>query len=556
MAAQHLERSVLESKERDELFAIAEALGLKPAPRAKKADLVDNILLATGVEPGAEPPATEEDAPKPRRGRKRAAPAPTDEAPSESADGATAPDEAGGTDAVAAAPEPATTTPPPRQEPAATSAPPKEDPSAPRSAAGQTGANGQPGQPPAPTASEDDGTPRRSRRRRGRERLGVGPAYEQQAQQADQQFSGEATPVSGLLDIRPEGFGFLRARGYLPSQDDVYVSTSQLRRFALRSGDRIEGGSRPASSQEKFPALVRIDTVAGQSPEEARERRSFAELTPVYPEERLPLAAGAPEGPASVTARAVDLVAPIGKGQRALVVAPAGAGTTTFLTHLAQALEVGHPDVDVVVVLVDERPEDLTEVRRSLRAEVIGSTFDRPADEHAHVADLALEMVKRRVEAGRDVVLLLDGLTRLARAHHHSAGSGARNGVDSSAVYAAKRVFGAARCVEEGGSLTIVASAAASPTSSVDTAVEEELQGTATTVIRLDGALAERGAFPAIDVLASSTRHAERLLGDDARAIADLRAALGASDAEAAHERLLERIRHTPDNASLLAAAT
>jgi transcription termination factor Rho len=588
MAAQQLERSVLEGKERDELFAIADALGLKPTLRAKKADLVGTILQATGVEGADDAPADAEPT-KPKRTRKKAAPtadaepelelaasappgsdaaAPPDERHPEPAadievrampdDDAFDEPELGATDAVApAAPPPA---PAPRQQDRQQDRPPPRP--------GGFQGNGQPQSQPSQSApqqhqggADEEMGSRRSRRRRGRDRVGMGPGYEQQAQQADQSFAGEVTPVAGLLDIRPEGFGFLRAHGYLPSQDDVYVSTSQLRRFGLRAGDRVEGGSRPASSQEKFPALVRIDTVAGQAPDEARNRRSFDALTPLFPDQKLTLELKDPKDPANLTGRIIDLLSPIGKGQRGLIVSPPKAGKTTIMKHIAKAIETNHPEVELVVLLVDERPEEVTDMRRSVKGEVIGSTFDRPAEEHAHVVELAVEVAKRKVEAGKDVVIILDGITRLTRAYNQAVPTGGRTGtggLDTAAIYPPKKFFGAARNVEEGGSLTILATALVETGSAMDTVIFEEFKGTGNMELRLDRRLAEKRMYPAIDVTASSTRHEELLLTDDElKRVWQLRRVLAALGQEGsghkAYELLLEKMRHTDDNAAFLA---
>jgi len=581
MAAQQLERSVLEGKERDELFAIADALGLKPTQRAKKADLVATILQATGVEGQSEGDAGEEP-PKPRRTRRKAvaseddtdelaAAAPADSPASEPEDGsegraasdeapelevrAMPDDEDGNVSPGPAAPGPAGQ--PARQQERA------------RPVGGQ--ANGQQGGPqqggsPQPQSQqqpggEDEAGSRRSRRRRGRDRVGMGPGYEQQAQQADQSFAGEVTPVAGLLDIRPEGFGFLRSTGYLPGADDVYVSTSQLRRFGLRAGDRIEGGSRPASSQEKFPALVRIDTVSGQTPDEARARRHFDDLTPVHPDERFNLEMADPLDPAARTGRLVDLLAPVGKGQRGLVVSPPRAGKSTVITHLAQAIGANHPDVGLLVVLVDERPEEVTAMRRSVRGEVISSTFDRPAEEHVHVVELAIEVAKRRVEAGEDVVMLLDGMTRLTRAYVQAVPPGGRTGfagIDAAALHAPKRIFGAARNALEGGSLTILATALVDTGSALDAVILDELSATANMELRLDRRLAELRTFPAVDVTASATSHEGELRSQaELAALWQLRRMLIALDAEGperqAYARLADELDEMPDNAALIA---
>ncbi len=406
-----------------------------------------------------------------------------------------------------------------------------------------------------------EGEVRRNRRRRGRDRERVGPGYDQQAQQADQAYSGDPLPCDGLLELRPEGFGFLRTSGYLTGPADVYVSTSQVRKLGLRAGDRIVGASRPATTQERFGALLRIDAVGDQSPEEARQRPRFEGLTPLFPDERLTLELGDPADPANTTGRIIDLLSPIGKGQRAMIVSPPKAGKTTVMKHIAKSIETNHPDVDLMVLLVDERPEEVTDMRRSVKGEVIGSTFDRPAEEHTHVAELALEVAKRRVELGRDVVIILDGITRLARAYNLSAPASGRimsGGVDSGALYPPKRFFGAARNVEEGGSLTILATALVETGSTMDTVIFEEFKGTGNAELRLDRRLAERRMYPAIDVTASSTRHEELLLTkEELHLVWQLRRVLVAVGQDGSgskgYELLLDKLKHTRTNADFLA---
>jgi transcription termination factor Rho len=330
-----------------------------------------------------------------------------------------------------------------------------------------------------------------------------------------EEFSGEPVEVEGLLDLRDEGYGFLRVKGYLPSKDDIYVSVKQARQFGLRKGDHITGGSRPAMRNEKNPALLRIDKVNGQDPEQARRRRRFEDLTPLFPDEKLRLETA--DDAANMTARIVDLISPIGKGQRGMIVSPPKAGKTAIVKQVARSIETNDPEVKLMVLLVDERPEEVTDMRRWLRAptsEVVASTFDRPSDEHTQVAELTIERAKRLVEEGRDVVIILDGITRLARAYNLAAPATGRimsGGVDSGALYPPKKFFGAARNIEEGGSLTILATALIETGSKMDEVIFEEFKGTGNMELRLDRRLSERRVYPAIDVDASSTRHEELL---------------------------------------------
>jgi transcription termination factor Rho len=351
---------------------------------------------------------------------------------------------------------------------------------------------------------------RSRRRRRGRDR---GERDMQQMERtADAPFTGEPIDVEGFLDLRDEGFGFLRTAGFTASPRDVYVSVSQVRRFGLRKGDYLVGASRPANPGEKFPALLRIDTVSGMTPDEARQRPRFEDLTPLFPDQKLKMET--PDDPSNVTARIVDLMCPIGKGQRGMIVSPPKAGKTTVIKQIAKSIETNNSEVHLIVLLVDERPEEVTDMRRTVKGEVIFSTFDRPSDEHTQVAELALERAKRLVEAGRDVVIILDGITRLTRAYNLSAPASGRltsGGIDQAAIYPPKKFFGAARNAEEGGSLTILATALVETGSKADDVIFEELKGTGNMELRLDRRLAERRLYPAIDVNASSTRHEELL---------------------------------------------
>jgi transcription termination factor Rho len=401
----------------------------------------------------------------------------------------------------------------------------------------------------------DAGDPgnRRGRRRRGRERTDR-DVQPERANQGEPQFQGEPSPAEGLLDLREEGFGFLRTNGYLAGQNDVYVSLSQVRRFGLRKGDTIKGASRPAGSSEKYPALLRIDTVSDMTPDEARQRPRFEDLTPLFPDEKLRLEV--PGDSANMVARIVDLVSPIGKGQRGLIVSPPKAGKTTVLKQIAHSIEANNPEVHLMVLLVDERPEEVTDMRRSVKGEVIASTFDRPSDEHTQVAELAIERAKRLVEMGKDVVIVLDGITRLARAYNLAAPTTGRimsGGLSVDALYPPKKFFGSARNLEEGGSLTILATALIETGSKMDEVIFEEFKGTGNMELRLDRRLAERRIYPALEVNASSTRREELLF--DPRQLPQvwkLRRVLNALEPGAGLELLMDKIKHTKSNDEFL----
>jgi transcription termination factor Rho len=392
--------------------------------------------------------------------------------------------------------------------------------------AGETGGDG------GARREWDDATRegRRRRRRRGRDRddRGVARPGDPVVGGADRPDRGErqeypprereAEPaevieVSGILEIREEGYGFLRTTGVLPSKRDVYVSASQVRRFGLRKGDYLHGATRPPSSNEKYPALLRVDLINDMTPEDSRNRPEFESLTPLFPDTLLKLER--PGEPDNMTGRIIDLISPIGKGQRGLIVSPPKAGKTTVMKQIVHAIERNNPEVHLMVVLVDERPEEVTDMRRHvLKGEVVASTFDRPAEEHIQVAELTIERAKRLVELGRDVVIVLDGITRLARAYNLGAPATGRimsGGVDSGALYPPKKFFGAARNIEEGGSLTILATALVETGSRMDEVIFEEFKGTGNMELRLDRRMAERRVYPAIDVDASSTRHEELL---------------------------------------------
>jgi transcription termination factor Rho len=587
-----LERSVLERKERGELHLIAESLGLNPGARLRKAELIDKILDATGSSAAGSRPvlelvggATE--------GRGPSSPAPSVEARSASSGAGTAPEHDAGAHDPAGSNGAGT---PPRSEAAsAPVAPPRSDvagppPATPRSevvsappaAAPRTrpeggGRSGGGHQTPSEPRGGGDrtwsaGPPQRGntvgeeggrrRRRRTRDRPGSErefAAAERASSSGEQPDTGEPTPVKGLLDLREEGFGFIRTSGFIAGPEDVYVATVQVKRFGLRKGDVIEGVSRPAGPGEKFPALLRIESVSGLDVEEARQRRRFEDLTPLFPDTRLQMEH--PNDSTNVTARIIDLMCPIGKGQRGLIVSPPKAGKTTVIKQIARSIERNNPEVHLMVLLVDERPEEVTDMRRTVKGEVVASTFDRPADEHTQVAELALERAKRLVEANRDVVIILDGITRLTRAYNLSAPSSGRltsGGIDQAAIYPPKKFFGAARNAEEGGSLTILATALVETGSKADDVIFEELKGTGNMELRLDRRLAERRLYPAIDVNASSTRH-EELLFDrgQLQLVWRLRRVLNglADDGTPwkALELLMDKIKTTRTNAEFLA---
>ncbi|MFN2538255.1 MAG: transcription termination factor Rho, partial [Mycobacteriales bacterium] len=399
---------------------------------------------------------------------------------------------------------------------------------------------------------DDFGNRRRGRfRERGRNRQRGG-------------FTGEAEPVireddvllpvAGILDIL-DNYAFVRTSGYLPGPNDVYVSLSQVRRYGLRKGDAITGAVRQPQDgerREKFNALVRLDTVNGMDPEQARQRVEFNKLTPLYPQDRLRLETE----PGQLTTRVIDLIAPLGKGQRGLIVSPPKAGKTMVLQAIANAITHNNPECHLMVVLVDERPEEVTDMQRSVKGEVIASTFDRPAEDHTMVAELSIERAKRLVELGHDVVVLLDSITRLGRAYNLAAPASGRilsGGVDSTALYPPKRFFGAARNIEHGGSLTILATALVETGSRMDEVIFEEFKGTGNMELKLDRRLADKRIFPAVDIDASGTRKEEILMAPEELAVVwKLRRVLHALEQQQALELLIEKMKQTKSNGEFL----
>jgi transcription termination factor Rho len=572
-----LEREVLEGKVVTELQEIASRLGVSGTQRLKKSDLISAILKATPANDKSSDGKADGKPARSSRGAATAAPGdaeqgsensgPASEAPSSEAPAASAAEPAVATTVV---------------EPAESA--PASDPSGngePASAPAASVIEAPPATPaPRPMPPREERWDRdrdrggRGRRRRGRDRgrggdrgpgggdRGPGgdrggmerrerPERPEMSEAADANVEAELR--TGILDVLPEGYGFLRTSGYLPGPSDIYVSLSQIRRFALRRGDEIAGYVRRPKDNEKYYALVRVETVAALDPETARSRPKFEQLTPLFPDERFRLE----WGPQAVTERIIDLVAPLGRGQRELIVSPPKAGKTTILKQIANGIMANSEGVHLIVLLVDERPEEVTDWQRTVKAaEVVYSTFDRPAEDHTQVAELVLERAKRLVEAKQDVVILLDSITRLARAYNLSAPASGRilsGGVDSTALYPPKRFFGAARNIEEGGSLTIVASALVETGSRMDEVIFEEFKGTGNSEIRLDRQLSEKRIFPAIDIEASGTRKEELLYDKEELALVwRLRRVLHALASGAAMELLRDKIGQTKSNEQFL----
>ncbi len=402
--------------------------------------------------------------------------------------------------------------------------------------------------------SSDRGRGRDRGRDRGRtrERQGNNPVREEREPVLAE--DDVLVPVGGLVDIL-ESYAFIRTGGYLPGPNDVYISLQQVRRYGLRKGDVVTGTVRQAREgerREKFNALITLETVNGMQPEEARNRVEFSKLVPLYPQERLRLETE----PNILTTRVIDLISPIGKGQRGLIVSPPKAGKTMVLQAIANAITTNNPECHLMVVLVDERPEEVTDMQRSVKGEVIASTFDRPADDHTTVAELAIERAKRLVELGHDVVVLLDSITRLGRAYNIAAPASGRilsGGVDSAALYPPKKFFGAARNIEDGGSLTILATALVDTGSRMDEVIFEEFKGTGNMELILDRRLADKRIFPAVNVVASGTRKEEILMGtEELNIVWKLRRVLHALEPQAALELLLERMKGTKSNVEFL----
>ncbi|MGO2747831.1 transcription termination factor Rho, partial [Microbacterium sp.] len=415
---------------------------------------------------------------------------------------------------------------------------------------GQNG-NGQNGQEQSQNSNSDDDGNGRGRQRNKRRGGGASDEFETEIGEDD-----VLIPVAGILDVL-DNYAFVRTTGYLAGASDVYVSLGQVKKYNLRKGDAIVGAIKQPregeqQGRQKYNALVKVDSINGLSVEDAATRVEFGKLTPLYPQERLRLETA----PEKLTQRIIDLVAPIGKGQRGLIVAPPKAGKTIVLQQIANAIAQNNPEAHLMVVLVDERPEEVTDMERTVKGEVIASTFDRPAEDHTTVAELAIERAKRLVELGRDVVVLLDSITRLGRAYNIATPTSGRvltGGVDAAALYPPKRFFGAARNIENGGSLTILATALVETGSKMDEVIFEEFKGTGNSELRLSRSLADKRIFPAVDVNASSTRREEMLLSaDEVKITWKLRRALAGLDQQQALEVVLGKLKETNSNVEFL----
>jgi len=358
--------------------------------------------------------------------------------------------------------------------------------------------------------------------------------------------------TQGILEVLPEGYGFLRVKNFLPSQEDIYVSQSQVKRFGLKTGDLVVGQVRNPKSGERYRSLLKLEAVNSLAPDQIRKRTVFDELTPIYPSERLQMETS----PDNISGRFIDIVAPIGKGQRGLIVSPPKAGKTTLLKLIANSVTTNHPEAYLLVLLIDERPEEVTDIRRSVDGQVAASTFDEVPENHLKLQEIVLDHAKRLVEAGRDVVVLLDSLTRLARASNLSVAPSGRTlsgGLDPSALYRPKRFFASARNIEEGGSLTVIATALVETGSRMDDMIFEEFKATGNQELVLDRSMADRGIFPAIDIQRSGTRHQELIFSDEElQRVYQLRRVLNALDSTQATELLLTGLRKTKSNTEFL----
>ena len=516
--------------------------------------------------PAAEAPAVEKPAAKPARATKAS------KAAAAEAAAAAAPS----ADATPPAAKPADVT--PAEKPAEASAPAaayKPAEAAPAASDAPSAASAATDAPPADQAPEAPAADRPAGDGDRQQQQGGGQQQGQQQRQGkgknrrgrDKQRQGggggggeqprddrPSIPCTGILDVLPDGFGFLRTNGFTQGERDVYVSLSQIRRFGLRRGDLVAGQVREPKDNEKYNALLKIDGINGMDPDAARQRPVFEKLTPLYPEERLRLETDEHD----TAARIMDLLCPLGKGQRGLIVSPPKAGKTTILKKLANSIAVNNPEIDLFVLLVDERPEEVTDMQRSVIGTVVSSTFDQPSENHVQVTELVLDRVKRLVEMGHDVVVLLDSITRMARAFNLNTPASGRilsGGVDSTALYPPKKFFGAARNIEEGGSLTILATALIDTGSRMDEVIFEEFKGTGNMEIRLDRKLADKRIFPAIDIELTGTRKEELLMEPaEAAAVWKLRSVLHSLDPAAAIELLIKKTRETNNNAEFLSA--
>jgi len=499
------EKATLERKRLSDLHQIASQLGIKQYRKYRKPELAEMIYQVATEQAGQATAETTNGAPE-------------------------APETPAGNGSAATATLPGPQTPP---------APAEE-------------ANGAVQEAPAPEQPRSQRQENRREERRDERKRPDGKQQQDRGAQQDRR-GGEETVQSGILDVLPDGFGFLRTGGYSQSRGDVYVSTSQIKRFNLRRGDHVVGQIRPAREGEKYPAMVRIETVNDEEPQKGRWRQNFDDLTPLFPQDRLRLE----WKPNDIAPRVMDLITPIGKGQRGLIVSPPKAGKTTILKQIAQSIAANYPESKLFVLLADERPEEVTDWQRSVQeATVVASTFDQPADNHIAVAELLLERVRRLVEEGEDVVVILDSITRLARAYNLAAPASGRilsGGVDSAALYPPKRFFGAARNIEDGGSLTILASALVETGSRMDEVIYEEFKGTGNMEIHLERKLANRRIYPAINIEDSSTRKEELLMEpSEAQRVWQVRGILNALDGAQKIELLIQKLKETRSNTEFL----
>jgi transcription termination factor Rho len=551
-----MDRSTLEGKLPPELQQIAQTMGIEGSQRLRKAGLIDAIVEASS---NGERPGNGETSTRPSR---ETAVATVDGA---SGDGATTPvaTEESRDESVEgnADPSPEATDERQRSErrPGGEDRQPDDRSggpggSRPQDRGERTQDRGGP-QDRGDRAEHGDRSDPRNRRRR--------PTREERRQQREERREREeqervealktAPSAAGILDLLPDGYGFMRTSGYLPGPDDIYVSMSQVRKHQLRKGDVVTGKVRQPKDNEKYWALLEVEKVNDIGVDDVKERKNFDKLTPLFPDERFRLESG----PTAVTERIIDMIAPIGKGQRGMVVSPPKAGKTTVLKQIANGIINSSPDTHVIVLLVDERPEEVTDWQRTVEAaEVVYSTFDKPTDQHIQVTELVLERARRLAESGRDVAVILDSITRLARAYNLAAPSSGKilsGGIDSGALYPPRRFFGAARNIEEGGSLTIIASALVETGSRMDDGIFEEFKGTGNMELRLDRSLSEKRLFPAINVDASGTRKEELLMPPEELALViKLRRVLHALDVGAALELLVDKIRATKSNEQFL----
>ena len=570
MASGALEQSALEAKYREQLVAIAGALGVKSASRAKKAELIEMILEQTKPAEVAPKPAKKEDAPK---AEKPAAKSPAPAGPVLGADGEPLADweiELAEHEGTPVAPDARRASEQDRGDRNANrNNNDRGDRNSNRHNNNRNNNDRNAGDRGERDNNRTDGggfdnnrNRNRNRRRRGKGPRDEGPQgndrYETIEPESNEPISTEPVKVSGYVDLRDEGYGFLRVNGYLPSREDSYISVRLTRQYGLRKGDHVSGMSKPAGRNEKNPAMLDVETINNVAADQVKNRPRFEDLTPLFPDSKLGLENAA--DPNNMTARIIDLIAPIGKGQRGIIVSPPKAGKTTVMKTIATSIEKNHPEVKLIVLLIDERPEEVTDMRRTVKGEVIASTFDRPSEEHTHIAELTIEKAKRMVEMGEDVVIILDGITRLSRAYNLAAPATGRimsGGIDAGALYPPKKFFGAARNIEEGGSLTILATALVETNSRMDDAIFEEFKGTGNMELRLDRKVAERRIYPAIDVDASSTRHEELLFErKQLQMVWKLRRVLSglAADGNAAQglELLIDRLKTFKNNDDFL----